>query len=187
MKIGDKLKGKITGIQPYGAFVDIGGIEGLLHLNNLSWEKVESVEDMLSEGQEVQVYVLDIDKENKKFALALKDINNDPWELIKQDVQLDDIVSGEVVRIIEKGAIDAFLPISELSEERVIKVSSVVNIGETVNAMVIEFKPKNRRMVLSIKEANREPEEDYSEYLETEDSLGSLGELFKDKFKNLQK
>ena len=57
---------------PYGAFVDIGGIEGLLHLNNLSWEKVESVEDMLSEGQEVQVYVLDIDKENKKFALALK-------------------------------------------------------------------------------------------------------------------
>ena len=136
----------------------------------------------------------DIDKENKKFALALKDINNDPWELIKQDVQLDDIVSGEVVRIIEKGAIvkiregvDAFLPISELSEERVIKVSSVVNIGDTVNAMVIEFKPKNRRMVLSIKEANREPEEDYSEYLETEDSLGSLGELFKDKFKNLQK
>ena len=179
---------------PYGAFVDIGGIEGLLHLNNLSWEKVESVEDMLLEGQEVQVYVLDIDKENKKFALALKDINNDPWELIKQDVQLDDIVSGEVVRIIEKGAIvkiregvDAFLPISELSEERVIKVSSVVNIGDTVNAMVIEFKPKNRRMVLSIKEANREPEEDYSEYLETEDSLGSLGELFKDKFKNLQK
>ena len=125
---------------------------------------------------------------------SLKDINNDPWELIKQDVQLDDIVSGEVVRIIEKGAIvkiregvDAFLPISELSEERVIKVSSVVNIGDTVNAMVIEFKPKNRRMVLSIKEANREPEEDYSEYLETEDSLGSLGELFKDKFKNLQK
>ena len=194
LEVGQKREGKVTKLMPYGAFVDIGGIEGLLHLNNLSWEKVESVEDMLSEGQEVQVYVLDIDKENKKFALALKDINNDPWELIKQDVQLDDIVSGEVVRIIEKGAIvkireggDAFLPISELSEERVIKVSSVVNIGDTVNAMVIEFKPKNRRMVLSIKEANREPEEDYSEYLETEDSLGSLGELFKDKFKNLQK
>ena len=135
-----------------------------------------------------------LENQEKDLQDALKDINNDPWELIKQDVQLDDIVSGEVVRIIEKGAIvkiregvDAFLPISELSEERVIKVSSVVNIGDTVNAMVIEFKPKNRRMVLSIKEANREPEEDYSEYLETEDSLGSLGELFKDKFKNLQK
>lgn len=194
LEVGQKREGKVSKLMSYGAFVDIGGIEGLLHLNNLSWERVESVEDMLSEGQEVQVYVLDIDKENKKFALALKDINNDPWELIKQDVQLDDIVTGEVVRIIEKGAIvkiregvDAFLPISELSEERVVKVSSVVNIGDTVNAMVIEFKPKNRRMVLSIKEANREPEEDYSEYLEIEDSLGSLGELFKDKFKNLQK
>ena len=70
-----------------------------------------------------------------------------------------------------------------INEERVIKVSSVVNIGDTVNAMVIEFKPKNRRMVLSIKEANREPEEDYSEYLETEDSLGSLENYLKTSLK----
>ena len=161
---------------------------------HLDQKQIALIQHLINDHHLYQDEYLDIDKENKKFALALKDINNDPWELIKQDVQLDDIVSGEVVRIIEKGAIvkiregvDAFLPISELSEERVIKVSSVVNIGDTVNAMVIEFKPKNRRMVLSIKEANREPEEDYSEYLETEDSLGSLGELFKDKFKNLQK
>ena len=161
---------------------------------HLDQKQISLIQHLINDHHLYQDEYLDIDKENKKFALALKDINNDPWELIKQDVQLDDIVSGEVVRIIEKGAIvkiregvDAFLPISELSEERVIKVSSVVNIGDTVNAMVIEFKPKNRRMVLSIKEANREPEEDYSEYLETEDSLGSLGELFKDKFKNLQK
>jgi predicted RNA-binding protein with RPS1 domain len=133
-------------------------------------------------------------EETKKLALALKDINNDPWEIISKEVGLDDIVTGKVVRIIEKGAIvelregvQAFLPISELSEERVMKVTSVVNIGDEVSAMIIEFKPKNRRMVLSIKEANREPEEDYSEFLEVEESLGSLGDLFKDKFKNLQK
>src|SRR5699024_5407587 len=101
LEVGQKRDGKVTKLMPYGAFVDIGGIEGLLHLNNLSWERVESVEDMLSEGQEVQVYVLDIDKDNKKFALALKDINNDPWELVKQEVQLDDIITGQVVRIIE--------------------------------------------------------------------------------------
>ena len=194
LETGQKREGKVTKIMPYGAFVDIGGIEGLVHLNNLSWERVESVEDMLSEGQEVEVYVLDADKKTKKLALALKDINNDPWQLIAKEVQVEDIVTGKVVRIIEKGAIvelregvQAFLPMSELSEERVMKVTSVVNIGDEVSAMIIEFKPKNRRMVLSIKEANREPEEDYSEYLETEDSLGSLGELFKDKFKNLQK
>lgn len=194
LETGQKREGKVTKIMPYGAFVDIGGLEGLVHLNNLSWERVESVEDMLSEGQEVDVYVLDVDKETKKIALALKDINNDPWELIAKDVQLDDIVTGKVVRVIEKGAIvelregvQAFLPISELSEERVMKVTSVVNVGDEVSAMIIEFKPKNRRMVLSIKEATREPEEDYTEFLEVEESLGSLGELFKDKFKNLQK
>ena len=194
LETGQKREGKVTKIMPYGAFVDIGGVEGLVHLNNLSWERVESVEDMLSEGQEVEVYVLDADKETKKLALALKDINNDPWQLITKEVQVEDIVTGKVVRIIEKGAIvelregvQAFLPMSELSEERVMKVTSVVNIGDEVSAMIIEFKPKNRRMVLSIKEANREPEEDYSEFLEVEESLGSLGDLFKDKFKQLQK
>lgn len=194
LETGQKRDGKVTKIMPYGAFVDIGGLEGLVHLNNLSWERVESVEDLLSEGQEVQVYVLDVDKETKKIALALKDINNDPWELISKEVKVEDIVTGKVVRIIEKGAIvelregvQAFLPISELSEERVIKVNSIVNIGDEVSTMIIDFKPKNRRMVLSIKEANREPEEDYSEFLEVEESLGSLGDLFKDKFKHLQK
>ena len=194
LETGQKREGKVTKIMPYGAFVDIGGIEGLVHLNNLSWERVESVEEMLSEGQEVEVYVLDADKETKKLALALKDINNDPWQLIAKEVKVEDIVTGKVVRIIEKGAIvelregvQAFLPMSELSEERVMKVTSVVNIGDEVSAMIIEFKPKNRRMVLSIKEANREPEEDYSEFLEVEESLGSLGDLFKDKFKQLQK
>lgn len=194
LEVGQKREGKVTKLMPYGAFVDIGGIEGLVHLNNLSWERVESVEEVISEGQEVQVYVLDIDTDKNKFALALKDINNDPWELVKEDVQLDDIITRPIIRIIEKGAfvkiregVEAFLPISELSEERVSRVTNVVNVGDEVTAMVIEFKPRNKRMVLSIKEATREPEEDISEFLEVEDSLGTLGELFKDKFKGLDK
>ncbi len=194
LESGQKREGKVTKIMPYGAFVDIGGIEGLVHLNNLSWERVESVENMLCEGQEVEVYVLDVDSETKKIALALKDINNDPWDLIKDEIYLDDIVTGKIVRTIEKGAfvqiregVDAFLPISELSEDRVMKVTNVVNVGDEVNVMVIDFKPKNKRLVVSIKEATREPEEDITEFLEVEDSLGTLGELFKEKFKNLQK
>lgn len=193
LEVGQKREGKVTKIMPYGAFVDIGGLEGLVHLNNLSWTRVESVEEMLQEGQEVEVYVLDVDKDTRKIALALKDINNDPWDLIKEEIELDDIVTGKVVRIIEKGAIieikegvEVFLPISELSEERVVKVTNIVNVGDEVNVMVLDFNPKNRRMLVSIKEANREPEEDYSEFLEVEDSLGSLGDLFKDKFKGLK-
>ena len=193
LEVGQKREGKVTKIMPYGAFVDIGGLEGLVHLNNLSWTRVESIEEMLQEGQEVEVYVLNVDKDTRKIALALKDINNDPWDLIKEEIELDDIVIGKVVRIIEKGAIieikegvEAFLPISELSEERVVKVTNVVNVGDEVNVMVLDFNPQNRRMLVSIKEANREPEEDYSEFLEVEDSLGSLGDLFKDKFKGLK-
>ncbi len=194
LSVGQKREGRVTKILDYGAFVDIGGIEGLLHKNNLSWEKVDNIQDLIKENQEVQVYVLDINKEDKKFALALKDINNDPWEIIKNEISINSLVTGEVIRIIEKGAfikiregVDAFLPLSEVSEERVGKISNIINVGDTITTMVIDFKPKNRRLVVSLKEANREPEEDYSEFLQTEDSLGSLGDLFKDKFKNLTK
>ena len=178
----------------YGAFVDLGGLEGLVHINNLSWKRVESVEDMLQEGQEVDVYVLDVDAETRRIALALKDINNDPWQLISEDVYVDDLITGKVVRIIDRGAfleiregVEAFLPISELSEDRVVKVTNVVNIDDEVKVKVLNFNPENRRMLVSKKEAEKEPEEDYTEYLEVEESLGTLGDLFKDKFKGLDK
>lgn len=194
LEAGQKREGKVTKIMSYGAFVDIGGLEGLVHINNLSWTRVESVESMLVEGQEVEVYVLDVDSETKKIALALKDINNDPWDLVAKEIQEDDIITGKVVRIIERGAfveikegVEAYLPISELSDERVAKMTNVVNVGDEVKVMVLNFKQKDKRMLVSIKEAVREPEEDITEFLEVEDSLGTLGELFKEKFKNLQK
>ena len=193
LEVGQKRDGKVTKIMPYGAFVDIGGIEGLAHINNLAWTRVESVEDVVSEGQEVEVYVLDVNKETKKIALALKDINNDPWDLIAKEVQIDDVVNAKVLRIIEKGAfvqikegVDAYLPISELSDTRVAKVTNVVNIGDEVKVKILDFKPKTKRMLVLIKESTREPEEDITEYLEVEESLGSIGELFKDKFKDLE-
>lgn len=192
LEVGQKKEGKVTKIMPYGAFVDIGGIEGLVHRNNLSWDRVENVEDFVTEGQEVEVYVLNIDQENRKFGLALKDINNDPWKIASEEISVGDIINVEVLRIIESGAfvkvrdyVEAYLPISELSEDRVLKVHNVVNEGDEIKVKVIEFSYKNRRMKVSKVEAEREPEEDISEYLEVEDSLGSLGELFKDKFKDL--
>lgn len=192
LEVGQKKEGKVTKIMPYGAFVDIGGIEGLVHRNNLSWDRVENVEDFVTEGQEVEVYVLNIDQENRKFGLALKDINNDPWKIAFEEISVGDIINVEVLRIIESGAfvkvrdyVEAYLPISELSEDRVLKVHNVVNEGDEIKVKVIEFSYKNRRMKVSKVEAEREPEEDISEYLEVEDSLGSLGELFKDKFKDL--
>lgn len=177
----------------YGAFIDLGGIEGLAHINELAWHRVESVEDVVKEGQEVDVYVIKIDKENKKVGLAIKDINNDPWNSVREEMQVGDIVNVKVLKLIERGAfvevklgVEAFLPISQLSEDRVMKVSNVVNVGDTIDVMIIDIKNKDKRMVVSLKEATKEPEEDYSEFLEVEESLGSLGDLFKDKFKDLK-
>lgn len=193
LEVGQKREGKVTKIMPYGAFVDIGGLEGLVHINNLSWKRVDSVEDVLQEGQDIEVYVLDVDRETRRIALALKDINNDPWNLISKELEEGDIITGKVVRIIEKGAfveiregVEAYLPISELSDDRVVKVTNVVNVDDEIKVKVLNFKPKDKRMLVSIKEANREPEEDISEYMEVEESLGTLGDLLKDKFKDLE-
>lgn len=192
LEVGQKREGKVTKIMPYGAFIDIGGFEGLAHIRNLAWTRVESVEDVLEEGQTVDVFVIDVDAETKKIALAVKDINNDPWDLIAKEVKVDDIIDVEVMRIIENAAfvkvsegVDAYLPISELSDERVAKVTNVVNVGDQIKVKILEFKPKNKRMLVSVKEVYREPEEDISEFLEVEESLGSIGDLFKDKFKDL--
>ena len=144
---------------------------------------------MLQEGQELDVYVLDVDKETGRIGLALKDINNDPWELIAKEVKVDDIITGKVVRIIDRGAfveikegVEAYLPISHLKEERVANVSSVVNSGDEVTVRVLTFDPSHKRMSVSIKDVNKEPEEDYSEFLNKEEDLGStIGDLLKGK------
>ena len=173
---------------PYGAFIDIGeGLEALAHINNLSWKRVESVEDVVAEGQELDVYVLEVNRENNRIALAVKDINNDPWKLIAQEVAVGDVITGKVVRTIERGAfveikegVEAYLPISQLGEKRVPTVSSVVNPGDEIEAKILNFHPEEKRMLISIKEVNAEPEEDYTQFMKPEESLGAtIGDAVK--------
>ena len=188
LEVGQKIHGKVTKIMPYGAFIDIGeGLEGLAHINNLSWKRVESVEDVVAEGQELDVYVLEVNRENNRIALAVKDINNDPWKLIAQEVAVGDVITGKVVRTIERGAfveikegVEAYLPISQLSENRVPTVNSVVNPGDEIEAKILNFQPEEKRMLISIKEVNAEPEEDYTQFMKPEESLGAtIGDAVK--------
>ena len=188
LEAGQKIHGKVTKIMPYGAFIDIGeGLEGLAHINNLSWKRVESVEDVVAEGQELDVYVLEVNRENNRIALAVKDINNDPWKLIAQEVAVGDVITGKVVRTIERGAfveikegVEAYLPISQLSENRVPTVNSVVNPGDEIEAKILNFQPEEKRMLISIKEVNAEPEEDYTQFMKPEESLGAtIGDAVK--------
>ena len=188
LEVGQKVHGKVTKIMTYGAFIDIGeGLEGLAHINNLSWKRVESVEAVVAEGQELDVYVLYVNKENNRIALAVKDINNDPWQLIANEVAVGDVITGKVVRTIEKGAfveikegVEAYLPISQLSEKRVPTVTSVVNEGDEVEAKILNFNPDEKRMLISIKEVNVEPEEDYTQFMKPEEALGAtIGDAIK--------
>ena len=188
LEVGQKIHGKVTKIMPYGAFIDIGeGLEGLAHINNLAWKRVESVEAVVAEGQELDVYVLDVNKENNRIALAVKDINNDPWDLIAKEVAIGDVIKGTVVRTIDRGAfveikegVEAYLPISQLSENRVPTVNSVVNPGDEIEAKILNFNPEDKRMLISIKEVNAEPEEDYNGFMKPAESLGAtIGDAMK--------
>lgn len=188
LEVGQKIHGKVTKIMSYGAFVDIGeGLEGLAHINNLSWKRVESVEDVVTEGQELDVYVLEVNQENHRIALAVKDINNDPWQLIAKEVAVDDVIDVKVVRTIERGAfvevkegVEAYLPISQLSENRVPTVSSVVKVGDEIKVRVLNFNPDEKRMLVSIKEVDRQPVEDYTQFMKPEESLGAtIGDAIK--------
>ena len=188
LEVGQKIHGKVTKIMPYGAFIDIGeGLEGLAHINNLAWKRVESVEAVVAEGQELDVYVLDVNKENNRIALAVKDINNDPWDLIAKEVAIGDVIKGTVVRTIDRGAfveikegVEAYLPISQLSENRVPTVNSVVNPGDEIEAKILNFNPEDKRMLISIKEVNAEPEEDITPFIKPAESLGAtIGDAIK--------
>ena len=188
LEVGQKIHGKVTKIMPYGAFIDLGeGLEGLAHINNLAWKRVESVESVVAEGQELDVYVLDVNKENNRIALAVKDINNDPWDLIAKEVAIGDVIKGTVVRTIDRGAfveikegVEAYLPISQLSENRVPTVNSVVNPGDEIEAKILNFNPEDKRMLISIKEVNAEPEEDYNGFMKPAESLGAtIGDAMK--------
>lgn len=189
LKVGDKLDGKVTSIMPYGAFIDIGGIEGLAHINNLAWKRVESVSDVLSEGDAVVAFIQSIDEESKKISLSLKNPDEDPWKLAANEYRVGSVVSALVLRIIDKGAfvqvkdgLEAYLPLGEMAEGHVKRVEDVVNIGDVVTAKIIKFNAANKRMMLSIKELTKEPEEDFSQYMSIgDDTIGNIGEVLKEK------
>lgn len=185
VKKGEKREGKVTRIAKFGAFVDIGGIEGLVHLSDLAWGRVKRVEDVVSVGDRVEVYVGDFDKEKERLSLAIKDIKKDPWEDAKATLKVNDVVTGKVVKFLNFGAFVEVLPgveglvhISEITEENIAKPSDVLTIGGEVKVKILDINSADKKMSLSIKEAV----EKSKEYEKFNDSFEgeSLAGLFKD-------
>lgn len=161
IEVGKTFKGVVKSLVDFGAFVDIGGIDGLIRLKDLSWKKIKHSSEVLKVGQEIEVYVIDFDKEKRKISLGYKDQADDPWNKFLTKYSLGDIVKGEVVSITKFGAfinieegIDGLVHISQISDLRVDKVEKVLKLGQTVEAKIISIDETSNKVSLSIKDVD---------------------------------
>jgi small subunit ribosomal protein S1 len=167
----------VRNITDFGAFVDIGGIEGLLHISDLSWSTVEKVTDVLSTGQEIDVLVLKVDKERNRISLGYKQAQPDPWTSVGERYPEGTALKARVMRVADFGAfaelepgVEGLIPLSEMGWNRVGRVSDRVSVGDMVDTVVIRVEPKKRRLALSMKQAQPDPWEGVLEGF-TEQSL----------------
>lgn len=193
IKKGEKRKGVVTRLAKFGAFVDLGGIDGLIHINDLSWKRVMDPAEVVSVGDEVEVYVIDFDKAKQRISLGLKEVAANPWNKVSDKFKVGDVVEGTVVKLMDFGAfveieagVEGLVHISEISEERILKPSDVLKAGDKVKVKILEIHKDTKKISLSIKDAQNKATEDFSAYVDKEEGSVTLGDLFKDKLKNFK-
>ena len=163
LSVGEVRRGKVTGISTFGAFVDLGGADGLVHISELSWGTVRSPEEVVRVGDEVDVYVLRIDAENRKIALSLKRLQPEPWETINERYQPGDIVDATVTKLTDfgafarvEGSVEGLIHISELASRVINHPREVVGEGDNVRLKILRIEPERRRLGLSLRQAEEE-------------------------------
>lgn len=171
---GDVRHGRVSGLSNFGAFVDIGGADGLVHVSEISWSPVSNVADVLSVGQEVDVQVLRVDRENRRIALSIRRLAPTPWESAARNLQVGQLVTGTITNFADFGAfarvedgIEGLIHVSELSDEHVRHPREVVSIGQTMTLQVVSIDPERHRLGLSLRRVeeaetpteHRDPEE----------------------------
>jgi small subunit ribosomal protein S1 len=168
------VKGKVTNITRFGVFVDLGGLEGLIHVSELSWGRVRHPEDVVKCGEELEVKVLSVDREQGRVALSLKELLPDPWVDVDSRYQIGDMVEGVVTNVVRFGAfvgleegLEGLIHVSELGEGSFLHPRSVLNEGELVQARVIHIDPIERRLGLSIRQLSQEEDESETPTLES--------------------
>jgi ribosomal protein S1/(E)-4-hydroxy-3-methyl-but-2-enyl pyrophosphate reductase len=175
---GQTRTGKIKRIVDYGAFIDLGGYEGLLHVSEIDHVRIEHPSDVLHEGDEIEVYILGLDREKERVSLSRKKLLKSPWEIVMEKYKPGDIVEGTVVRIAPFGAfveiaagVDGLVHISQLANRRVEKPEDVVSVQDKIKVKILSMDPEEKRISLSLKEAQEEAEnKEVEEYLEQQDN-----------------
>ena len=163
---GQVIEGKVRRIVDYGAFIDLGGIDGLLHISEISWKRIKHPSDVLREGDRVRVQVLRVDPATRKVSLGMKQLIPDPWLEVEKQYQVGQVVTGKIARLAPFGAIvdlpgdlEATIPLSELSTRRVRSAAEVVQEGQEVEALVVQIAPAEHRMVLSLRRLQKQRED----------------------------
>ncbi len=160
LKPGDILKARVVSLCGFGAFVDLGGVEGFIHISEFSWGRVNHPSDMLTVGQETDVYVLSIEPTQSRVSLSLKRLKPDPWTMIDEKYEVGHLVDGEVTNVVSFGAfvrveegMEGLVHISELAEGNFLHPRNVVQEGDTVTARIIRIDSTNHRLGLSLRQA----------------------------------
>ncbi len=173
--VGSKVNGIVRRIADFGAFVDIGGIDGLVHVTDAAWGRVKHPSDVFSIGQEIEVLILNVDVEKERVSLGYKQLQPKPWMLAGEKYAVGSIVEGKVVRIVPFGAfvalestIDGLIHISQVSVHRIAKVEDELKVGDVVRCKVLEVSPEAKRISLSRKEALLEEDPALAEQLAAE-------------------
>ncbi|NLY43848.1 MAG: bifunctional 4-hydroxy-3-methylbut-2-enyl diphosphate reductase/30S ribosomal protein S1 [Clostridiaceae bacterium] len=158
-EVGKKYTGTVKKITDFGAFVDIGGVDGLIHISELSWNKIKHPSEVLKEGDIVEVYIIELDKEKKRISLGYKKAEDNPWVIAKNKFNVGDVVKCKVVRLVPFGAfvelipgVDGLIHISQISNRRIGKPADVLSIGEEIEAKIIEMDLDNQKISLSRRE-----------------------------------
>ncbi|GKV55448.1 30S ribosomal protein S1 [Sporosarcina sp. NCCP-2222] len=191
LKEGDVLEGTVQRIASFGAFVDIGGVDGLVHISQLSHEHIEKVSDVLKEGDKVKVKVLSVDRDSERISLSIKDTLPGPWEDIEEKAPVGSVFEGTVKRLVSYGAFVEVLPgveglvhISRISHEHIGTPHEVLEEGQQVKVKVLDVNADEKRLSLSIKDLiEKEEEESYGDYEMKEETGFSLSDVIGDQLK----
>jgi len=165
IEVGQVRKGVVKNIADFGAFIDLGGIDGLLHITDMSWDRIEHPSQMLKIEQEVEVKILDIDREKEKIALGLKQLTENPWERIEEKYPVGSRVSGEVVNLVNYGAfvklepgVEGLVHVSEMSwTRRINHPSEILSVGDKVDVVVLDINKQKQEISLGLKQTEVNP------------------------------
>lgn len=191
IEVSAVLDGTVQRLTDFGAFVDIGGVDGLVHVSEIAWHRVGHPSEALNVGDKVQVKVLKVDRENERISLSIKETQEGPWQQVARTIQVDDIVKGEVKRLVSFGAfvevfpgVEGLVHISQISHRHIATPADELTEGQEVQVKVLDIQPDQKRISLSIKEATEAPapaKEEKVEVAEKDDSASfgvTLGDMY---------